>query len=58
MSNSLTLDPSPVPDEKQVKATPRTSLRAIFSAAMESLVAAHRQRFDDEEQYVCRYPPL
>jgi hypothetical protein len=58
MSDSLTLDPSPVPDEKQVKATPRTGLRAMFSAAMESLVAAQRQRFDEQEQYVLRYPPL
>jgi len=58
MSNSLTLDPSSVPAEKQVKPTPRTGLGAIFSAAMESLVAAHRQPFDDQEQYVLRYPPL
>ena len=58
MSDSLALDPSPLPAERTTKLTHRFSLATMFKAAMESLVAAHSHRFEDSERLFYRYPPV
>jgi hypothetical protein len=57
MSDSLALDPSPVPN-RTTKPTHRFSLGAIFYNAMESLVAAHSRQFENSEPLFYRYPPV
>jgi hypothetical protein len=55
MSDILTLEP--LPDSKGATA-PRTGFVAMFKAAMESLVRAQRQQYDDGEPLQYRFPPL
>jgi hypothetical protein len=58
MSDSLALDPSPLPNERTTRPTHRFSLGAIFRNAMESLVAAHSRQFENSEPLFYRYPPV
>lgn len=56
MSDSLALDVSPLREDKASK--PTTGLAAMFKAAMESLVAAQRPRFENTDPLLYRFPPL
>jgi protein MAK16 len=58
MSNSLVLDPSPLPTEATKPSAPRLGFGAMFKAALTSLVAAQAQRFDNVEPLLYRLPPL
>jgi hypothetical protein len=58
MSDSLALAPSPLPNDRTTKLTPRFSLGAIFRNAMESLVSAHSRQFENSEPLFYRYPPV
>jgi hypothetical protein len=51
MSNSLTLDPSPLP-------AVRPGFGAMFKAALTSLVAAQARRFDHVGPLLYGFPPL
>jgi hypothetical protein len=58
MSDSLALDPSPLPTERTTKPAHRFSLGAMFHNVMESLVAAHGRQFENSEPTFYRYPPI
>jgi hypothetical protein len=55
MSDILTLEPLPA---SKGAAAPRSGFVAMFKAAMESLVRAQRQQYDDGEPLQYRFPPL
>jgi hypothetical protein len=58
MSDSLALDPSPLPNERTTTPARRFSLATMFKAAMESLVTSQSRRFEDSEPLFYRYPPV
>jgi hypothetical protein len=58
MSQSFALDPSPLSGEHAATAKPRASLGGWFGRLLESLVAAQRQRFEDTDPQMYRFPPL
>jgi|HubBroStandDraft_5_1064220.scaffolds.fasta_scaffold556677_1 hypothetical protein len=58
MSDILMLHPSPLPDETTAKSAPRSSFRAMIRSALESLVEAQRNRFDDNDRSFYRFPPF
>jgi hypothetical protein len=58
MSQSFALDPSPLPGEHTVTAKSRAGLGAWFGRVLASLVAAQRQRFEDTDPLLYRFPPL
>jgi hypothetical protein len=55
MSESISFEPLPMHGAKQ---TPRVGFVALFKAALESLVAAQRSRFEVEGPLMYRFPPL
>lgn len=58
MSDSLAIEPSPLPGERPTKPAPRISLGAVFRAALESLVDANSRRVDATDPLLYRFPPL
>jgi hypothetical protein len=58
MSNSLAAESLSHLDEKPAKHTAAAGVARWFKAAMESLVAAQRTRFEDTDPALYRFPPL
>ena len=58
MSDSLALEPMPLSDTEAKQPNTRTGFAAMFKAALESLVAAERPRFADNEPLLYRFPPI
>ena len=58
MSDSLALQPSPVPGERTSKPAAKFGLGAMFTAALEALVASHSSKIDETGTVPYRYPPL
>ena len=58
MSDSLALDPTPLPNNRTTKPARRFSLGAMFYNVMESLVSSHARQFENSEPTFYRYPPI
>jgi hypothetical protein len=56
MSESLALDPSPLPGERTTK--PAAKFGAMFKAVLESMVAAQTRQIDATGPLMYRYPPI
>ena len=58
MSDSLALRPSPMPGESTSKPAAKFSLSAMFTAALEALVASQTGKTDGPGPLSYRYPPI
>jgi hypothetical protein len=58
MSESLALDPSPLPGERTTKRAAKFGFGAMFKAALESLVSAQTRSIDEALPLTYRYPPI
>jgi|HubBroStandDraft_2_1064218.scaffolds.fasta_scaffold2699757_1 hypothetical protein len=56
MSDSMVIEPTRRTDESTGKS--RGHIGAWFTSLLESLVSAQRQRFEDSDPLLYRYPPL
>jgi hypothetical protein len=58
MSDSLALASSPLPNQAKAKPALRARFASALKAALESLVAAQRNRFEGSEAAFYRFPPF
>jgi hypothetical protein len=58
MSESLALDPSPLPGERTTKPAAKFGFGAMFKAVLESMVAAQTRQIDATGPLMYRYPPI